>query len=48
MREEFLKQTAKDYDMDLFDVKNISNKNELDYEGFYNDLELFIKNRGNE
>lgn len=42
MKDQFIKQTAKDYDMEYEDVKNIKDKfpNEL-----YERLEEFIKDR---
>lgn len=42
MKTETLKQTAKDYDMKLSDVENIYR---LYPDDFYNQLEIFIKNR---
>lgn len=43
--ENFLKQTAQDYDMDYEDVKYISEKHPDDSNKFYEALEQFIKNR---
>lgn len=44
LNEDFIKSTAKDYDMEIAEVEKIANNSES-YKEFYDELEFFIKNR---